>query len=171
MDRNARGQKVLFTLIWSAGVLGRPSASILPSWALAGESDKLIPHLSFFGVLFYSPFLFPRRVESSVLLFFSQQIVSFVSSSAKYKNKHVSLTSIISNGGGRPRWDGQSTSYKQTHVVYQESFLNAFESFLYNGKDLTWRFLSLMDGKLTANPSGRTKVGRWGTKNYIESLF
>ena len=125
----------------------------------------------FFWVLFYSPFLFPRRVESSVLLFFSQQIVSFVSSSAKYKNKHVSLTSIISNGGGRPRWDGQSTSYKQTHVVYQESFLNAFESFLYNGKDLTWRFLSLMDGKLTANPSGRTKVGRWGTKNYIESLF
>ena len=103
-EQHARGQKLLFTLIWSAGVLGRPSASILPSWALAGESDKLIPHLSFFfGVLFYSPFLFPRRVESSVLLFFSQQIVSFVSSSAKYKNKHVSLTSIISNGGGRPR--------------------------------------------------------------------
>ena len=129
---------------------------------------KTRDNLPFFWVLFYSPFLFPRRVESSVLLFFSQQIVSFVSSSAKYKNKHVSLTSIISNGGGRPRWDGQSTSYKQTHVVYQESFLNAFESFLYNGKDLTWRFLSLMDGKLTANPSGRTKVGRWGTKTILK---
>ena len=111
VDRNARGQKVLHTLIWSAGVLGRPSASILPSWALAGESDKLIPHLSFFGYFSILLFYFP---EEQSLQFSSSSLNKLSPSSRLLQSTKTNMCLLLASSVTEE--EGQDEMANQHHI-------------------------------------------------------
>ena len=110
-EQHARGQKLLFTLIWSAGVLGRPSASILPSWALAGESDKLIPHLSFFGYFSILLFYFP---EEQSLQFSSSSLNKLSPSSRLLQSTKTNMCLLLASSVTAE--EGQDEMANQHHI-------------------------------------------------------